>query len=39
MVCELYMWELGPGWMGQWGEERDIVGEDRHNNIYFIIVL
>lgn len=37
-MCALIQ-ELRPGWMEQWGEERDIVWEDRYNNVHFVIVL
>lgn len=39
VVCEIYTGEFRPGWMGPWGLERDLVWEDRHNNVYFTIEL
>lgn len=37
VVSEIYTWKFRPGGMGPCREERDLVWEDRHNNVYLTV--
>lgn len=39
VVCEIYTWKFRPGGMGPCREERDLVWEDRHNNVCLTVEL